>query len=216
MTKPAAVERPRATPDPRTIPATMKTTSAVLSVLLLPCALAWGAEPAQPAKKPVFRDAATHEQLALALRKAEQRDPMKKLTPVEGEDPSKVNRPMDLMEQSDIICFRGFATLVPKRAIISAPENYKKYLKLEPGARIVGWKDFYSRNRGWITTVEVSRVQAEGVEAISEDTRDQIGKSANLVVATLQGGPISVLPPVKPEEEGEDSKTDEANPTTTN
>lgn len=214
MTRAAAVERPRATPEPRNLTIAMKTSSTILSLLFAPCALAWGAGPAQPAKKPVFRDAATHEQLALALRKAEQRDPMKKLTPVEGEDPSKVNRPMDLMEQSDIICFRGFATLVPKRAILSAPENYKKYLKLEPGARIVGWKDFYSRNRGWITTVEVTRVQAEGVETFSEDTQDQIGKSANLVVATLQGGPISVLPPVKPEED-EDSKSDAANSTTT-
>lgn len=173
----------------------------LLSAALLPFAAVAQAQNARPEPKaPVFRDAATHEDLARKLRAAEANDPMKKMTPLEGEDPSKVNRPTDLLEQSDIICFRGFATLVPKRAILAAPENYKKYLTLEPGARIVPWADFYARNRGWITTVEVSRVQAEGNEAFSEETTERIGKSANLIVATLKGGPISVLPVKQPEE----------------
>lgn len=157
-------------------------------------------------KRLAFRDAATHEQLSRTLRKAEAKDPMKNMTPVEGEDPSKVNRPVDLMEQSDIICFRGFATLVPKRAILATPENYKRYLTLEPGAKFVPWRDFYARNRGWITTVEVSRVQAEGNKKFSDETTEQIGKSSNLVVATLKGGPISVLPLKEPEDETASTK----------
>lgn len=172
---------------------------------LLPAALLLASAHAQPArplanKAPEFRDAATHEDLARKLRAAQAGDPMKKLPSVEGEDPSKANPPTDLLEQSDIICFRGYATLVPKRAILAAPENYKQYLKLEPGARIVTWADFYARNRGWITTVEVSRSLAEGNESFPDETSDRIGKSANLVVATLKGGPISVLPAKKKEE----------------
>ncbi len=160
-------------------------------------ALATGGE--QPELRKQFRDAATHEQLAHALRKAEQRDPMKKREAVAGEDPSKVNRPVNLLEQSDIISFRGLATLVPKQAILAVPPRYKQLLAAQPGDRFVGWADFYARNRGWITTVEVSRIQAEGNQEIPQETREQIGKSTNLVVATYQSGPISVLPLKKAE-----------------
>lgn len=156
--------------------------------------------PNQP--KPRFRDAATHEQLSQALRKSERSDPMKNLTQAQGEDPSKVNQPVNLLEQSDIISFNGLATLVPKRAILATPASHKQRVTLTPGSRIVSWADFYALNRGWITTVEVSRVQAEGNLAIAEETQQRIGKSTNLVVATYKGGPISVLPlkqPVTPQ-----------------
>ena len=63
-----------------------------------------------------------------------------------------------------------------------------------PGSKLVTWADFYAVNRGWITTVEVCRVQAEGNSPLAEETQKQIGKSANLIVATYQAGPISVLP----------------------
>ena len=154
-----------------------------------------------------FRDAATHDQLSLSLRKFQQRDPMKKLEVVEGEDPSKVNIPQDLLEQSDIISFGGYATLVPKQAILAAPPRVVKYLKLEPGTKFIGWSEFYAKNRGWITTVEVSRSQAQGRMEIAEETRDRIGKSTNLVVATLMGGPISVFPYKDPETEASEKQT---------
>jgi hypothetical protein len=147
-----------------------------------------------------FRDAATHEQLSHSLQKFQQRDPMKKLDIVEGEDPSTVNVPVDLLEQSDIICFGNYATLVPKRAIISAPAHFEKYLELKPGTKIIGWMDFYRKNRGWITTVEVTRRQAQGRDEIGEETQKRIGVSRNLVVATLKGGPISVFPLQVPED----------------
>jgi hypothetical protein len=176
------------------------------TLILLALALSASAE-VQPQAKPRFRDAATHEQLALKLRKAEQKDPMKNLEQATGEDPSKVNRPVNLLEQSDIVCFGGMATLVPKRAILSTPAKHKDCLKMQPGARIVGWAEFYAQNRGWITTVEVSRVQAEGNQDIPEETRERIGKSTNLIVATFMGGPISVLPLKQAEKSAETAKT---------
>lgn len=148
----------------------------------------------KPQPQPRYRDAATHDQLARALRRADQNDPMKALHQAEGNDPSKINQPVNLLEQSDIVCFGGLATLVPKRAILATPAKHKERLAMQAGARIVGWSEFYALNRGWITTVEVSRVQAEGNMRIAEETRDRIGKSMNLVVATYMGGPISVLP----------------------
>lgn len=150
---------------------------------------------AQPETKPVMRDVATHEQLVAQLRKAEQNDPMKKLQPTQGEDPSVVNRSKDLLADSDIISFRGVATLVPKRAVLQIPQSCTERMKLEPGARIISWADFYAANRGWITTVEVSRPQAEGNLPIGEDSKKMMSTCRNLVVATYQGGPISVLPP---------------------
>ena len=48
--------------------------------------------------------------------------------------------------------------------------------------------------------MEVSRPQAEGNVPIDPKIAESIAKSSNLVVATYQGGPISVLPPKAPAE----------------
>ncbi len=142
----------------------------------------------------VMRDAATHEQLTQTYRKAEQADPMRHMKPSKGGDPSMVNQPKDLVGSSDILCFGGMATLVPKRAILNMPKNLQERLKFIPGSQIQGWAEFYAQNRGWITTVEVTRVQAEGNMAMDEKIAQRVYKSSNLVVATYQAGPISVLP----------------------
>jgi hypothetical protein len=146
----------------------------------------------------VMRDAPSYEQAALARRKALLAEPVKHLVPATGEDPANANRPKDILTESDTISFRGMTTLVPKRAILQVPKNYSGLLKHEPGAKFVSWTDFYSANRGWITTVEVSRIQAEGNEPIAEETQKFLGTCRNLVVATFKGGPISVLPLKEP------------------
>jgi len=163
------------------------------------------------AEAPAMRDAANHDQLVLKLRQAQQDDPMKHMSKAKGADPAAVYKPKDILSQSDIIAFQGLATLVPKCAILRIPKNYKDRIAMQPGAQIVSWADFYAANRGWITIVEVSRTQAEGNLALPDETRKQITKNGNLVVATFLGGPISVLPLKKPEKTGgktsEDSDT---------
>jgi hypothetical protein len=141
-----------------------------------------------------MRDAATHEQISQDYRKFSQEDPMRNLKRTQGVDPSVVNRPKDIVSESDVICFNGMATLVPKRAILKLPANMSDRLKFQPGMKLVSWSDFYTANRGWITTQEVSRSQAEGNDAFNEKVTDHISKSGNLIVATYMGGPISVLP----------------------
>ncbi|MEO5915415.1 MAG: hypothetical protein ABIS50_14370 [Luteolibacter sp.] len=143
---------------------------------------------------PVLQEAMTQDQLILARRKADGMDPMKKMPEVKGEDPSVVNRPQSLLASSDIISYGRFATLVPKRAILQIPKSVADRIKQEPGAILQSWSEFYAANRGWITTVEVSRTQAEGNNPIAEETQRLYSKSGNLVVATYLGGPISVLP----------------------
>lgn len=173
----------------------MKTTHYTLfacAVMVLPAK----AQPTAPTLQ--MRDAASHEELLLERRAAIQLDPMKHLAVATGEDPSKANQPTDILAESDIISFRGMATLVPKRAILQMPQAYSGYLKMEPGSRFVSWLEFYAANRGWITTVEVNREQAEGNEPFAEETQKFLSKSRNLVVATFKSGPISVLPLKEP------------------
>jgi hypothetical protein len=102
-----------------------------------------------------------------------------------------------LLNSSDIISFGGLATLVPKHAILQVPASCTGRMNIEPGAKIVSWADFYAANRSWITTVEIGIVQAEGKQPIAEETKKMMSKSRNLIVATYQGGPISLLPPPK-------------------
>jgi hypothetical protein len=146
----------------------------------------------------VMRDAATHEQLSLSLRAANQQDPMKSMKPSKGPDPS-VNLPKSMLAESDIVSFGGYSTLVPKRAILQIPKTYADRLRFQPKSKLVGWSDFFALNRGWITTIEVSRLQAEGNAPIAAETQKQMTKSGNLIVATFLGGPISVLPLKTPE-----------------
>ncbi len=171
--------------------------------------------------KPPMRDVVTHDELALKYRKAAQVDPMgkliaaqtaaqasakaadpgKKAVPAKPTAPEKPAPPPSLLAQSDIICYNGAATLVPKRAIIQIPKNLTSRLTYEPGAKLMNWSDFYAMNRAWITMVEVSEDQAEGNSPLAEDTQKQIVKSGKLIIATYQGGPISVLPLKVPPEE---------------
>ncbi len=139
-------------------------------------------------------DSVTQEQLVKIYREASQNDPMRKQTQPKDPDPSVVNRPTSLISESDVISFNGAVTLVPKRAILQTPRNLANRLNYVMGAKLMTWSDFYALNRGWITTVEVSRIQAEGNCPLTAETKKHFVKSGNLIVATFQGGPISVLP----------------------
>ncbi len=162
---------------------------------------------AETSPAPTMRDATTHEQLVVMYRQASQEDPMRKLAPAKGPDPSTVNQPKSLISESDMICFNGAVTLVPKRAVLQMPKNLADRLKYQPGAKLLSWEEFYALNRGWITTVEVSRIQAEGNSPLAAETQRQLVKSGNLIVATFQGGPISVLPLKVPVEKAATTNT---------
>lgn len=164
--------------------------------------LALGACPLALAQKQQMRDAATHEQMAAALGKAQATDPMRHLPPSQGADPSKENQPQDIISRSDILCFNGLATLVPKAAILALPRSYADRIGIKPGAKLVTWQEFYAVNRGWVTAQEVNLTQAQGKEPLPETLSVRLAKSTNIVVATMQGGPISKLqytpPPAAP------------------
>ena len=89
---------------------------------------------------------------------------MKNMPVAKGEDPSVVNRPPRICSASRTSsAFRGIATLVPKRAILQIPKSYAERIETRsPARKIVSWADFYAANRGWITTVEISRDASRG------------------------------------------------------
>lgn len=150
-------------------------------------------------EKPTYRDAATHDKLVDKYQSAkknldsgEPKDLLKGRT-----DPTKENRPKNLIESSDVIVFNGLTTLVPKGAILKLPERYSDRVgkdRHERTNRVVTWPEFYSRNRGWITTVEVTRALAHGEARFAEELIKQLRKSPNMVVSTLATGPIGMIP----------------------
>lgn len=155
-----------------------------------------------------MRDAVTANDLAKKYEKVHLNNPLKNLKEkeIKGPDPTKTNQPVDILASSDFLSFQGRATLVPKKAILTIPKNYKDRIRLVPGSKIMTWADFFALNRGWIKTHEVTRAQAEGNEPFDEAVVENLAKSSIVVVATYKGGPISVLPPKEPEaESGEDA-----------
>lgn len=143
----------------------------------------------------VMRDVATHDQLSEKLRAATNQGPASQLAPSTGADPTKVSKPRDIASESDFLSFGGKVTLVPKRAILHIPPQYAGRIKFQSGSTVQTWGEFFAENRAWITTIEVTRMQAKGAEPLAEDVTQRIEKSSSVVVATYKTGPISVLPP---------------------
>lgn len=139
-------------------------------------------------------EAPTHEQVNARLQAQERNDPMKSLQTLDAGDPSEAARPKDLLETSDFLCFNGKATLVPKGAILATPARFQPRLRFAAHSTILTWSDFLALNRGWITGVEVTLDQACGRAALSEELTKRIGESSTVLVATHQGGPITVNP----------------------
>jgi hypothetical protein len=114
--------------------------------------------------------------------------------------------PEDLIKSSTIISFGGNLTLVPRGAVLYTPENFAGRLIPEPDAKVLGWNEFLLLNRGWITTTEITMIQAEGVELLPAANAEKMKKGGNLVVAVFEGNPISMLPPKPPVKPATDSK----------
>lgn len=152
--------------------------------------------------KPI-RDVAKHDDLSQKLRMIQQNDPLRELGPAAGnteEDPSVKNAPKDFIENSQVLSFRGWMTFIPKRAVIHLPEKYEDRMKIERGAKVKTFQEFFAHNRGWIRTIEVSKEQAFGHKPFPEGAMEAVKNSSSVVVATFKKGPISVLPQKAPEE----------------
>jgi len=139
-------------------------------------------------KKPVFRDAATNETLTKTYKEVSAKGPMRKFKEATGEDASVKNKVGNLLDKTRI-------------------NNHK------PGSKVLSWLDFYTLNRGWISTVEVDLSQAKAEKPISPELLDTLSKKGHLVVAVLRnGGPISVRPPKVEAEVKTEAETNASKP----
>lgn len=83
--------------------------------------------------------------------------------------------------------------------MLHVPKSLAGRLGMQEGSQIGSWTEFLNANRGWIRTVAVTRVQAEGNEPMPEAVLKSFVKEQRVVIATYQEGPISVLPLKVPE-----------------
>lgn len=150
-----------------------------------------------------MRDVVTQDQLSQRLRMVQQRDPIADLGPAMGQvdrDPSAALASRDFVKNSAVLSFRGYLTLVPKRSVLHVPDALLNRMTIDENAKVQTFQDFLLSNRGWIRAVEVSREQALGHVPLPEGVVESFSKSNQIVVATFQRGPISVLPLKDPEE----------------
>lgn len=147
-----------------------------------------------------IRDAATHDKLANTLKKhVNPASKLRSATPESSAAASaKVVVPASLMSRSVILNRAGYATLIPKKAVLHVPSGLEPLMGIKEGDKIIYWEEFFRNNRAWIRTIEVTRAQAEGWEGLDPDLRESFKECKQLIVATYQTGPISVLKPDAP------------------
>src|SRR6478752_2693120 len=97
----------------------------------------------QSVERPPMRKAPTNEELIRQLRESEQVKVAKPSVPSSTVDPGATQQPQDLISRSEILCYNGSLTLIPKRAVLQIPKNLEDRLKAQPGAHIRTWSDFY-------------------------------------------------------------------------
>ena len=149
------------------------------------------------AEKPVMRDVVT----TLGEPQAGQpgiANPIKSLKSIEKAPELERPEPVSILTRCAFLSSQGVTAVIPKGSVLHVPPRLKDQTRMVEGNRVVIWPQFFRRNRGWITTVEVSRGQAAGTEPIPERTLEAVRENPRVVIATLQGGPISVLLPEVP------------------
>lgn len=88
--------------------------------------------------------------------------------------------------------------LVPKGSVIFCPPELTTKIVERPSGNIVEWRQFLGSNRSWITTFSVTQEQVMGKKPIPPDALERFRKNKLLVLAILQGGPVTVLKPTPP------------------
>jgi len=97
-----------------------------------------------------------------------------------------------LLEMSTVLQSGQEFALLPKGSVIWCPPGHQANMVSSPSGKFTEWLTFFSANRGWITTLEVTQDQVSGKHPLPSETLDRLRKGNLLVVATFQGGPISM------------------------
>ena len=149
----------------------------------------------------------THEQLARLQRP---RDPKLSGQTVKLSDLQQRNLRKDseasaraakrresLVARSTIVSGASSWTIVPRGAVLSIPSRFQRLVNGQRQGKLVTWHDFHAKNSSWIRLLPVTLEQATGQDPLSEEYIASLKRTGLLVVATCQGGPISVHLPVE-------------------
>lgn len=149
----------------------------------------------------------THEQLAKLQRPRDPKfrgqtaklsDLQKRSLRKDSEESAKAaTRRESLVARSTIVSGSSSWTIVPRGAVLSTPARFKGLVNGQRKGRLVTWYDFHAQNSSWIRLLPVTLEQATGQDPLSKDYIESLKRTGLLVVATCQGGPISVHLPVE-------------------
>lgn len=100
-----------------------------------------------------------------------------------------------LIDRSLIVSSPYDWTLLPKKSVLNVPPLYQKRINGERHGKLIGWQEFYAKNRAWIRLLPVTIEQAQGDKPLTPEYLESLKKTGLLVVAVCKGGPISVKLP---------------------
>lgn len=100
----------------------------------------------------------------------------------------------DLMENSQFIAFEGVSTLLPKGSILHTPLRFQQHIVAQVSGTLMVWSEFAARYRGLVTPFPVTLEQASGQTPIDLRTFEAAKNSGFIVVAMMDGNPVSVSP----------------------
>lgn len=103
-----------------------------------------------------------------------------------------------LMEMSTAIQNGTEFILAPKGSVLFYPTEFEERIVSQPQGNHVSWSEFQRLNRNWITTFEVTEDQVTGKTPIPAETMERFRINNLLVLATLNGGLVTVINPTKP------------------
>jgi hypothetical protein len=101
---------------------------------------------------------------------------------------------LSLLEMSTVLSHAGQSTLLPKGSVIWTPDSVKDRIVPAPSGVTIPWQEFLTANRNWISTCEVDVKQICGEKPLTPQMLNSFKTRGVMIVATLNGGPVTVLP----------------------
>jgi hypothetical protein len=89
------------------------------------------------------------------------------------------------------IGFDGQFSNVLKSSILVTPKPLMVRMAPASGSTYLPLQEFMVRHRGWISTFEVTENQRLGLEPLSESAQKMLEATSNIVIATMNGNPVS-------------------------
>ncbi len=99
----------------------------------------------------------------------------------------------NLLEMSTAIQQGSDFILLPRGSVLCCPSELLPKVTKQPIGKFVPWQVFMSANRSWITTFPISAEQVAGTKPIAPEQLERFKKSGLIIVATLNGEPVTVL-----------------------